>query len=131
MRFKRETNSDKYSTIPHNLHNSVEFHDITKNVDTLLIFQRISFCKHSNDDKANYLQYELSPYPLSIFYHCEMLMEKNHLYKIFQHSDEVIDLQQQTLLVAGGFLLHKAVWKKKSTKQYICNTYIKYVMSNY
>lgn len=87
-----------------------------------------SSCNRCNDDLVYNLQYELSIYALSLCNDCGMRnTKKSALYQIFEQTHEIIDLEQQTLLVHVGFLLHKVVWDKGSAIQDICNTCIKYV----
>lgn len=132
MRLKWKTNSNKYSTIPHILNNSIKFHDTTLNVYPLIIFQQIILCKWSINDLENYLPLEMAPYPLSLFNHWEMRKaKKSASYRIFKQTDEIIGLGQQKIVVDGGFLLHKVVWKNELTIQEICNRYIKYVKKHY
>lgn len=105
------------------MRNSIKFHDITITFEPLVIFERISLCKSNNDDPADYLQSELAPYALSLFNDCGMFKaEKSTLYQIFEQSNEIIDLEQQTIVFHGGFLSHKMVRKKGSTIQDICKT---------
>ena len=57
-------------------------------INPLLIFQRISIMKKSQDELQNYMKYELAPYPISIFDEAGMRKnKKSGLYKIFSQSD--------------------------------------------
>lgn len=74
-----------------------------------------------------YLQYELAPYPLSLF------SSQNCLRK----NEEFTTIDSPTLsnnvvhVVDGGFLLHKVIWQKNNTVEEIINKYVRYVRNNY
>jgi len=49
------------------LNSSIKVNGEVTPIDPLLLFQRISFIKKSDEELKEYLKYELAPYPLSIF----------------------------------------------------------------
>lgn len=49
------------------LNSSIKVYNEVVPIDPLLLFQRISFTKKSDEELRDYLKYELAPYPLSIF----------------------------------------------------------------
>lgn len=74
-------------------------------IDPLLIFQRISIMKKSQDELQNYMKYELAPYPISIFDETGMRKnKKSGLYKIFSQSENVSlnDKSGMVYVVDGG-----------------------------
>ncbi|CAH0552820.1 unnamed protein product [Brassicogethes aeneus] len=98
----------------------------------LLLFQRISLTIDSKKDMETYLQYELAPFPLSLF--TENGLRKNvksQLYELFvsmngpTHSDGIVHV------VDGGFLLHKVIWQKNETVEEIMNKYLRNVEKHY
>lgn len=42
---------------------SMKIHNETITVDPMLLFQRISICKKSDEDLVEFLKYELAPFP--------------------------------------------------------------------
>lgn len=110
------------------VNSSVRINDETVAIDPLLLFQRTSLNIMNQDDMKNYLNYELSPFPLSLI--TENGFRKNvesHFYKIFD-SIHSLPLSDETITVVdGGFLLHKAVWEKNDTVQKITDGYLEYV----
>nr|CAI5830023.1 unnamed protein product [Callosobruchus analis] len=49
------------------VHSSVKTADTVVPINPVLIYQRISFAKQSQEQLKEYFQYELSPYALSLF----------------------------------------------------------------
>lgn len=49
------------------VNSTIKIHDTETAVDPLLLFQRIIVIKRTNEELRNYLEYELAPYPLSLF----------------------------------------------------------------
>jgi len=49
------------------VNSSIRIREEIISIDPLLIFQRISIMKTSNEELKSYFEYELSPYPLSLF----------------------------------------------------------------
>lgn len=102
-------------------------------VDPLLIFRRICIAKKSEAELEKFLEYELSPFPLSIFNE-EGLHKgiKSSLYKEFKPlADEQIDIEDAIYVIDGGFLLHRVVWPRNVSFSLICDAYIEYVVSKY
>lgn len=112
------------------IQSSVNIHNEIIPLDPLLLFQRLCANITDKTDMKKYLEYELSPFPLSIF--TETGFRKNT-------KSELFDLFNKTTLPAGdivhvidgGFLLHRVVWKKNDTVQVITNKYLDYVRKHY
>ena len=82
-------------------------------IDPLLLFQRISIIKSSDNELKEFLQYELAPFPLSLF--DELGMRKNvksQLYSIFTSSSIALNIMHNVkYVIDGGMLLHRVPWK--------------------
>lgn len=64
-------------------------------------------------------------YPLSLFKEDGLGKgTKSLLYKAFKPKDVPTELQNQMVVVDGGFLLHKVVWDKHKSFGDICKKYV-------
>lgn len=104
---------------------------VTVNPDT--IFKRMMILKNSNEDLKEYFQYELAPYPLSMFEEGGMRKgKKSDFYEFFQPIKEEIDLGSNYVhVIDGGFLLHRVVWNNDETFRQISLKYVKYIQNHY
>ncbi|KYN28694.1 hypothetical protein ALC57_01884 [Trachymyrmex cornetzi] len=102
-------------------------------IDPLLLFQRISIIKNSDKELEEFLQYELAPFPLSLFDESGMRKNvKSQLYSIFTSSTiDLHTLNDVTYVIDGGMLLHRVPWKVNEKFSSICNSYILYLRRNY
>lgn len=117
---------------------AVKIRDTIVPVDPLLLFQRISILKTSESELQEYLKFELSPFPLSMFNeHGMRKTQKSKLYELFKHAsedvqyDEKIILENSTVIIDGGFLLHRVIWRQGVLYSDICTSYISYVKKHY
>ncbi|CAG9782212.1 unnamed protein product [Diatraea saccharalis] len=111
---------------------SVKINDCKVSVDPLLLFQRITVSKKFESNLQEYLQYELSPYPTSLFDSNGMRKTtKATLYDNMVPVDIDLDENNVTYVVDGGFLLHRVVWSKDDTFSIILDKYIKYLQTHY
>ncbi|CAB3231913.1 unnamed protein product [Arctia plantaginis] len=93
---------------------------------------RITVSKKFESNLQEYLQYELSPYPTSLF--DSNGMRKTTKATLYDNMmPVVIDLDENnvTYIIDGGFLLHRVVWSKDDTFSIILNKYIKYLQTHY
>ncbi|CAH0560393.1 unnamed protein product [Brassicogethes aeneus] len=113
VKFKRKNKVLSLQTVQ----SSVKVNGDIIAIDPLLLFQRISLTIDSKKDMETYLQYELAPFPLSLF--TENGLRKNvksQLYELFvsvngpTHSDGIVHV------VDGGFLLHKGMDPKEKER---------------
>lgn len=67
------------------------------------------FLRKSNDELRQYFDYELAPYPLSLFDNAGMRKTtKSTLYDIFvQCETDVNDVNKFFYIIDGGMLLHR------------------------
>ncbi|KYN10882.1 hypothetical protein ALC57_16982 [Trachymyrmex cornetzi] len=101
-------------------------------VDPTLVFQRISLVKKDEEELKGFFQYELAPYPLSIFNENGMRKNtKSDFYDLFISLTENPVFKNTFYVIDGGFLLHKVVWPKNSTYFEIFTCYVNYIKRNY
>lgn len=101
-------------------------------VDPMLLFQRISFTKDSQQQFKDFFAFELAPYPLSLFDESGMRKSKKSvLYELFTPTDDNITSGDVRYVIDGGHLLHKVVWHKGDAYGAICKTYVDYIQKNY
>jgi len=111
---------------------SVKINDEIIAINPLLLFQRISLNINNQKAMENYLQYELAPFPLSLF--TENGLRKNVKSQLY---DEFTSISAPEIsisvvhVVDGGFLLHKVIWQKNDTIEEISNKYLHYVQNHY
>ncbi|KYM98809.1 hypothetical protein ALC62_10473 [Cyphomyrmex costatus] len=111
---------------------TVKIQDKEVTVDPLKIFQRMTIAKQSESDLQEFLKFELSPYPLSLF--CETDMRKNKksaLMNVFPVFGNDLPDGDKKFIIDGGFLLHRVVWNINTTYKTICMTYVNYVKKYY
>ena len=80
------------------------------------------------------LQYELTPFPLSLFSNKDHKMNKPNKAEFTKTSlkalADPLDLTNQlccTLVIDGGWLLYMVKWEQNETWQEIANSYLRYV----
>ncbi|KYM94341.1 hypothetical protein ALC62_15043 [Cyphomyrmex costatus] len=101
-------------------------------IDPTLLFQRICLMKKDDDELKGFFQYELAPYPLSMFDENGMRKNtKSDFYNLFLPLQEKPTFQNAWYVIDGGYLLHKVVWPKKSTYVEIFQTYVNYIKKHY
>lgn len=115
------------------MNSKIKVNNIEVAVDSNLIFQRLCFLRKSNDELRQYFNYELAPYPLSLFDNAGMRKTtKSTLYDIFvQCETDVHDVTKFFYIIDGGMLLHRLKWEKNKKFIDICQQYIRYVRNNY
>ncbi|CAG9833248.1 unnamed protein product [Diabrotica balteata] len=93
---------------------------------------RITANKKFQNNLKEYLQYELSPYPTSLFDNNGMRKTtKSALYKSMTPIDIELDEITTTYIIDGGFLLHRVVWNKDDTFCNILHKYVRYLQTHY
>lgn len=80
-----------------------------------------------------YLQYELAPYPMSIFN--EGLMRKTPKAALFDlfvtENNDIIKHSEGVFVIDGGMLLHRVRWSQNESLQEIIRKYISYLKKNF
>ena len=118
-------------------------HQINEEVpDPNVLFQRALVLSCSPDSDVtfeDFLRYELSPLPLSLFTEHGFLRSNNkaelsnHLTQGYEVSTSTLVLNQRywTTVIDGGGLLHNVVWNPESSIMDILSQYIQYININY
>lgn len=111
---------------------SVKVHGEKVAIDPLLLFQRISITKQFEDNLQQYFEYELAPYPLSLFDETGMRKnKKSSLYELLEPVDGEVDYTNVTYIIDGGYLLHRVLWNREDTFDTIFDSYINYVRKHF
>ncbi|GBM86436.1 hypothetical protein AVEN_108448-1 [Araneus ventricosus] len=84
---------------------TIKVHDEKVPIDPALIFQRMSITKSFEDEFQTLFEYELAPYPLSLFYAIGMRKtQKSAIYDCFQCVNVEIDNTNTTYIINGGYV---------------------------
>ncbi|GBN22083.1 hypothetical protein AVEN_130034-1 [Araneus ventricosus] len=98
-----------------------------------MLFHRICIAKQSDDDLKAFFKFELSPFPIPLFTGEGMLKgTKSSLYTSFSPITEDVKPEgSQYVVVDGGHLLYKIVWRQQATFGAIVDRYIQYLNNKY
>ena len=109
------------------LYSSVRIADEAVTIDPLTLFLRLVVMieRRPNDEITKYFEYELSPYPMSLFKDgCMRPAQKSKLKAYLLTSVQTIDEELQAIRVSdGGALLWCCNWKRNETFQTIVERY--------
>lgn len=107
---------------------TVKVYDEKVPIDPLLLFQRMSITRTFGDELQKFFEYELAPYPLSLFDAIGMRKtQKSVIYDCFQCVNINIDNTNTTYIIDGGYLLHRVVWDREEIFDVIFEKYVHYV----
>jgi len=78
--------------------------------------------KQNDEELKTCFNYELFPYPLSLFSEGGMRKtKKSALYDYIKRMENTnVELNYKTYVVDGGFLLHRVIWQINQTFEKIC-----------
>ncbi|CAF4889681.1 unnamed protein product [Pieris macdunnoughi] len=111
---------------------TVKVHEEKVPVDPVLLFQRMSVTAAFQDEIEKYFEYELAPYPLTLFDDIGMRKtQKSAIYDCFQTINVDINNTNSTYIIDGGFLLHRVVWDSEETFNVILDKYVQYVRRHF
>lgn len=83
-------------------------------------------------DLENYFEYELAPFPLSLFEAADMRTTKrSNFYQIFRLITKKLDEQNTVFVVNGRFLLYRAEWRHCETFGAVRSRYVTYVEKHF
>ncbi len=100
---------------------------VTMAMEPLTIFQRICILPESDASLENYFQFELLPYPLSLFDKAGMQKtKKSKLYSVLQDCDVYISSKDK-FVIDGSFLLHRMLWTRGKTFNETTTTYVSHI----
>ena len=105
-------------------------------LDSIKFFNRLIVIAQREMTVETSLEYELTPFPLSLFSYKDHKMNqankagfsKNSLKKLIDPQD-LTNQPCSTLVIDGGWLLHTVKWEKGQTWQDISESYLSYVQS--
>uniref|UniRef100_UPI00358F612F uncharacterized protein n=1 Tax=Myxine glutinosa TaxID=7769 RepID=UPI00358F612F len=103
-------------------------------LDSLKLFNRLIIFAQRDMTVETSLQYELTPFPLSLFSNKDQKMNKANKADFSNTSlkalTDPLDLTNQpccTLVIDGGWLVYMVKWEQRQTWQEIANSYLSYV----
>ncbi|KMQ84206.1 hypothetical protein RF55_18200 [Lasius niger] len=128
VKFKR-----KDKVIPLSVANSsIKIDEVAIPIDPLLLFQKMCIAKKLDEELQEYLQFELAPFPLSLFSEEGMRKTlKSFLYKAFLPLTGDMDFGSSIHVIDGGYLLHRFLWHRNESFASICANYVQYVQTHY
>ncbi|CAH0757850.1 unnamed protein product [Diatraea saccharalis] len=101
-------------------------------IDSDLIMRRILFSKQSQQELQTCFEFELTPYPLSLFDASGMRKtKKSSLYDLFESFQSIPNTNDKCYVIDGGYLLHKVIWQKGMSFRSICDRYVHYVTKTF
>ena len=82
-------------------------------IDPALLYLRMSIIKSFDDEIKKIFEYELAPYPLSLFDALGMRKTpKSAIYHCFQSVNSEVDTTNAAYIIDGGNLLYHVVWDR-------------------
>ena len=103
-------------------------------IDSLKLFNRLIIIAQRDMTVETSLEYELTPFPLSLFSSNDQKMNKANKAGFsktcLKELTDPLDLTNQpccTLVIDGGWLLYMVKWEQHQTWQEIANSYLSYV----
>jgi len=103
-------------------------------LDSIKLFNRLIILAQRDMTVERSLEYELTPFPLSLFSNKDLKMNKANKAAFSKTSlkalTDPLDLADQpcsSLVIDGGWLLYMVKWKQSQTWQEIADSYLRYV----
>ncbi|GBM61436.1 hypothetical protein AVEN_179552-1 [Araneus ventricosus] len=129
VKFKRKGKVVTHTSI----NSSVKICNISSVVDPYVLFHRLCMAKQSDDDLKAFFKFELSPFHILLFTGESMRKgTKSSLYTSFSPITEDVKPEgSQYVVVDGGHLLHKIVWRQQATFRAIADRYVQYLNNKY
>ncbi|GBL81868.1 hypothetical protein AVEN_50472-1 [Araneus ventricosus] len=102
-------------------------------MNPFMLFHRLCIAKQSDEDLKAFFEFELSPFPISLFTGEGMRKgTKSSLYTSFTSITEDVKPEGcQYVVVDGGHLLQKVVWRRQATFGAIADSYVQYLNNKY
>lgn len=111
---------------------TIKVHEEKVPTDPVLLFQRMSITAAFQDEIEKYFEYELAPYPLSLFDNIGMRKtQKSAIYDCFEKVNIDINNTNVIYIIDGGYLLHRVVWDSEETFNVILDKYVQYVRRHF
>ena len=107
--------------------NNISIRDKIVDINPLLLFHRICSVIESKEEMKEFLEYELTQHPPSLFKDGMMRKgQKSDLGKIMKESVQEVKFKGKHTVIDGGHLLFSGEdWAKGSTFDSICKSYLK------
>lgn len=97
-----------------------------------MLFNRISFTKNSHGLFKVNCEYELAPYPMSLFDELGMHKTKKFMmYEVFTPLSDPGIVGNAVCVIYGGFLIHLVLWEKGEICLLILNKYTEHIKNPY
>jgi hypothetical protein len=111
------------------MHNLYKFEDVNCSMEANSLFHRLVVLAQCLDDVASYFDYELTPYPTSLFKDGFVRKpNKAALYKDLCKDKICASVPcNVTFVVDAGCLLHRVTWQRGSSVSDIIQLYLNYV----
>ena len=122
-KYKRK---DQISSLK-SLYSSIQKEKENVTIDTLTLFLRLLVVveKKPENEMANYFNYKLTPYPMSLFKDGEMCSTKKSAFKTFLLKNvKEADPTESTKIIDGGTLLWCCEWKRNKMRNLSKNNQI-------
>ncbi|XP_048000447.1 uncharacterized protein LOC125237427 isoform X2 [Leguminivora glycinivorella] len=125
-----EVHYDRSDCVRHlSVDKSIEIEDVNVPLEPDTILKRID--KTSKERNESFFEYELAPYPMSLFDDRGMSeANKSSLFDQFLPV-EITDGDNRFHVLDGEFLLRKVTWKEGATVSNISYAYVEYVKKHY
>ncbi|GBM00314.1 hypothetical protein AVEN_32653-1 [Araneus ventricosus] len=109
----------------------VKVHDglFPVNLDTM--FRRISLLKKSNPELQKYFEFELTPFPLSLFDEGGVRKTRKSIFYDLCSTETDVHFTSACYVVDGGFLLHCVSWQAKKSFPFILKKYVDYAEKHF
>ncbi|GBN67551.1 hypothetical protein AVEN_267491-1 [Araneus ventricosus] len=122
VKFKRKGKAVTLASI----NSLVKICNISIVVDPHILFHRLCIAKQSDNDLKVFFKFELSPFPILLFTGESMRKgTKSSLYTSFSPITEDVKPEgSQYVVVDGGHLLHKIVWRQQAMFGAIADRYV-------
>ena len=98
-----------------------------------ILFSRVTAILSSDDDVAQYFEYELTPEPTPLFKDSMMRKRTMSVLRnaLLNQVASTTYIDYQACVIDGGALLHKVWWPPKSTYGEVFNQYVEFVTRKY
>lgn len=124
--------SQEYQVIPLSITNGcVTIKNVKHPVDAKILFDRFRRSQPNEADYPKAFEYELSPYPQSMFENMTTMRHSSEdIWSLFKACDEPQNTNRFSV-IDGETLLSLVTWPKSCTYQHLYDTYVKFVAQTY
>ncbi|GBL60933.1 hypothetical protein AVEN_169786-1, partial [Araneus ventricosus] len=101
------------------------------NAYSATIFRRISPLKKYDAELQKYFEFELAPFPLSLFDEGGLRKTRKSVFNYLFSTATDLFLTSACYVVDGGFLLHRVLWQTKESFSFILKKYVDYTKKHF